>query len=81
MSHVIFKVKFNKTGIYFQVMSDLPTDKIINCFYGSSEDCVKVIDPESQLLSSNPNGLKGMEIDDASDAIGKNWLSFWEGNM
>ncbi len=62
-------------------MADLPTDKIISCFYGSSEDCVKVINAEGTLMSFNPNGLKVMEIDDEKDVLGTEWLSFWNGNM
>lgn len=62
-------------------MSNLPTDKIISCFYGSSEDCVKVINSDGMLMAFNPNGLKAMEIDDERDVIGKDWLSFWRGNM
>ncbi|HEX8227346.1 MAG TPA: PAS domain-containing protein [Candidatus Saccharimonadales bacterium] len=62
-------------------MSNLPTDKMISCFYDSSEDCVKVLTPDGILLSFNPNGLKVMEIDDEKDVIGKDWLSFWKGNM
>ncbi len=62
-------------------MNSLPTDKIISCFYGSSEDCVKVVNPDGMLLSFNPNGLKVMEIDNARDVIGKDWLKFWDGNM
>ena len=62
-------------------MTDLPTDKIISCFYGSSEDCVKVINTDGLLMSINPNGLKVMEIDDIKDIIGKQWLNFWQGNL
>lgn len=62
-------------------MSSLPTDKIISCFYGSSEDCVKVVNTDGMLMSFNPNGLKVMEIDTPKDVIGKDWLSFWQGNM
>lgn len=62
-------------------MKNLPTDKIISCFYDSSTDCVKVIDPDGLLLSFNPYGLKVMEIDDPADVIGKDWLGFWRGNM
>lgn len=58
-------------------MRDLPTDEIISCFYGSSEDCVKVIDTSGILMSFNPNGLKAMEIDDEKDVIGQEWLAFW----
>ena len=63
------------------MVRDLPTDKIISCFYGSSQDCIKVIDPDGTLMSFNPNGLKVMEIDDESQVIGKEWLSFWEGEF
>lgn len=62
-------------------VNNLPTDKIISCFYGSSEDCVKVVDIDGILMSFNPNGLKTMEIDSLKDIIGKEWLSFWNGNM
>lgn len=66
---------------YTVYMRDLPTDKIISCFYGSSEDCVKVLDTDATLMSFNPNGLKVMEIDDEKDVLGKDWISFWEGNL
>ncbi len=62
-------------------MVELPTDKIISCFYGSSEDCIKVVSPDGMLMSLNPNGLKVMEIDNEKDAIGKDWLVFWKGNL
>ena len=62
-------------------MTDLPTDKIISCFYGSSEDCVKVISTEGMLMSFNPNGLKVMEIDDEKIVIGQDWLTFWQGSL
>lgn len=62
-------------------MKDLPSDKIISCFYDSSEDCVKVVNTDGMLMSFNPNGLKVMEIDDKKDVIGKDWLTFWQGNM
>lgn len=62
-------------------MNGLPTDKIISCFYGSSEDCVKVVNTDGMLMSFNPNGLKIMEIDSQSDVLGKDWVSFWQGNM
>ena len=62
-------------------MIDLPTDRIISCFYGSSEDCVKVVSTDGMLMSFNPNGLKIMEIDSPKDVIGKDWLAFWQGSM
>ena len=62
-------------------MHTLPTDKIISCFYGSSEDCIKVISTDGMLMSFNPNGLKVMEIDSLHDVIGQDWLTFWKGHM
>lgn len=62
-------------------MRDLPTDKLIRSFYDSSEDCVKVIDTTGTLMSFNPNGLKVMEIDDERDVLGKDWLTFWSGDI
>lgn len=62
-------------------MASLPTDKIISCFYDSSEDCIKVVDPSGMLLSLNPNGLKALEIDDPKDVLGKEWLAFWKGDL
>jgi hypothetical protein len=32
-------------------------------------------------MSFNPYGLKVMEIDTPKDVIGKDWLSFWHGNI
>lgn len=60
---------------------DLPTDKIISCFYDSTTDCVKVLDPNGHLLSFNPHGYEIMEIDNPADVLGKKWLTFWEGEM
>ena len=61
--------------------NNLPTDKIISCFYGSSEDCIKVVSTSGMLMSFNPNGLKVMEIDDEKDVIGRDWLEFWNGDI
>lgn len=62
-------------------MKNLPTDKIISCFYESSEDCVKVIDTDATLMSFNPNGLKVMEIDDEREVLGKDWLTLLDGDL
>lgn len=62
-------------------MTSLPTDKIISCFYGSSEDCIKVVNTDGILMSFNPNGLKVMEIDDEKDVLGKSWLNFWNDDL
>lgn len=59
----------------------LPTDKIISCFYDSSEDCVKVVDADGRLMSFNPNGLEIMEIDDDSQVLGKEWVELLSGDF
>ncbi len=62
-------------------MTQTVSDKIINCFYETSEDCVKVVDVNGILRSFNDNGLKIMEIDNKSDVINQSWLKFWTGDM
>lgn len=62
-------------------MTTLPTDKIISCFYDSTDDCVKVIDRDGLLMSFNPQGLRIMEIDNPKEVIGTDWLSFWKGSI
>lgn len=56
-------------------------EKIINCFYETTEDCVKVVDTHGILMSFNDNGYKIMEIDNANDVIGKSWINFWKGDL
>ena len=72
---------FGSSWLIMMSIVSLPTDKIISCFYNSSEDCVKVVSTDGMLMSFNPNGLQVMEIDDAKDVIGKDWLVFWRGNI
>lgn len=62
-------------------LSRLPADDLISCFNESSNDCVKVLDTDATLLSFNPDGLRIMEIDDLLAVIGKDWLSFWTGDV
>ena len=59
-------------------MSNPSTDQLIQCFYDSSEDCVKVVNTAGVLMSFNPNGLRIMEIEDPNDVLGKSWLGFWK---
>lgn len=39
--------------------------------YGQSADCVKLINPDGQLLWMNPNGLCAKEIDNFDTIAGK----------
>lgn len=62
-------------------MNNLPADKIISCFYGSSDDCVKVVSTDGMLMSLNPHGLTIMEIDSQEDVLGQDWVSLWKDGM
>lgn len=42
-----------------------------------STDCVKLVDPQGNLLWMNPNGLCAMEIDDFEQLNGKEWANLW----
>ncbi|MEL0211424.1 MAG: PAS domain-containing protein [Novosphingobium sp.] len=42
-----------------------------------STDCVKLVDPEGNLLWMNPNGLCAMEIDDFERLNGAEWATLW----
>lgn len=59
----------------------LPADNLISCFNESANECVKVLDTDARLLSFNTSGYDIMEIDNPKDVLGKNWLSFWEGEF
>lgn len=59
----------------------LPADNLISCFNESATDCVKVLDTDARLLSFNEDGYKIMEIDNPADVLGKDWLSFWQGEF
>lgn len=48
--------------------------------FESSPDCVKVLELDGTLHSMNTNGLCIMEIDDLEEFVGKEWMSFWEGD-
>lgn len=51
------------------------TEKIID----GSNDCVKVLDLDTNLLSMNLGGQRLLEICDVSVFLGKRWLDFWQG--
>lgn len=45
----------------------------------SSNDCIKVISLNCEILYMNPGGLCLVEIDDFKSVCNANWLSFWQG--
>lgn len=42
-----------------------------------SIDCVKLVDPQGNILWMNPNGLCAMEIDNFELLSGKEWATLW----
>lgn len=42
-----------------------------------STDCVKLVDPQGNLLWMNPNGLCAMEIEDFDLLSGQEWAALW----
>ena len=45
----------------------------------SSNDCVKVLDLDGNLLSMNNGGQEQLEIDDITLYLNKSWVDFWKG--
>ena len=43
----------------------------------ASADCVEVIDLDGRLLFMNDQGWAALEIEDASQFVGKNWAELW----
>lgn len=46
-------------------------------FFDASEDCVKIVSLEGDLLAMNANGVCLMEIDDFEALRGQPWTSLW----
>jgi PAS domain S-box-containing protein len=55
-------------------------EEILNRIMNSSQDCIKILDLNAKLLYINAGGQNVMEICDASQVLGVNWLSFWKGD-
>ncbi|MCY7276478.1 MAG: PAS domain-containing protein, partial [Phormidesmis sp. CAN_BIN44] len=44
----------------------------------SSNDCIKVLDLDAQVLYVNPGGLCLLEIDDLTPYLNTKWVNFWQ---
>ena len=44
----------------------------------SSQDCIKVLTLEGQLLYLNAGGLQLLEVDDPASVLNAQWLDFWQ---
>ena len=53
------------------------SDEFNRSLMDGTADCVKVMDPNGQLLLMNAPGMCQMEIDDFSLFCGKDWWSLW----
>jgi PAS domain S-box-containing protein len=53
--------------------------EITNWVLESSQDCIKILDLEGNLLYLNAGGLQVLEIDDLSSVIGREWTTFYTG--
>lgn len=45
----------------------------------NSPDCLKILDPDSKLLSLNAAGQALLEIDDVTPWLNSGWTDWWKG--
>ncbi len=55
------------------------SEEFIKRLIDSSNDCIKVLDLEGNLLSMSGGGQKLLEIDDIKLYLNKSWVDFWKG--
>ncbi|MBT6006341.1 MAG: PAS domain S-box protein [Prolixibacteraceae bacterium] len=55
------------------------SEEFVKRLIASSNDCIKVLDLDGNLLSISAGGQKLLEIEDASIYLNKPWADFWEG--
>nr|NQU93427.1 PAS domain S-box protein [Bacteroidota bacterium] len=55
------------------------SEEFVKRLIASSNDCIKVLDLEGNLLSMSAGGQKLLEIDDISIYLNKPWVDFWKG--
>ncbi len=53
------------------------SDPLAQMIIEGSQDCIKVLDVEGQLLYMNRGGQRTMEIEDFSQCHMSEWISFW----
>ncbi len=46
----------------------------------SSQDCIKVLTLDSEIVYINTSGLRLLEVDDPALALNARWLDFWQGD-
>lgn len=55
------------------------SEELMQRILESSNDCIKVLSLEAQILSVNIGGLHLLEIDEPTSLLNADWLSFWQG--
>jgi len=45
--------------------------------FENNADCLKILDPDGNIISMNQAGITLMEIDDPSQVMGKQWIQYW----
>ena len=48
------------------------------CVLESSQDCLKLLDPEGYIEYMSPLGRKIFEIESVDQVLGKRWIDFWK---
>ncbi|MBC8035041.1 MAG: PAS domain S-box protein [Chitinophagaceae bacterium] len=80
----------NKLRGYTKAMRNLTTERnkelalkeseaFSQSIFHSSPDCVKVLNPQGNIITMNNPGLQLLEISDLDMVQGKAWIEFWEG--
>lgn len=58
----------------------LEAQDFLTSVLNASKDCIKVLNPNGDLVFMNNGGQRVMEIDDFEAVKGQPWLGFWEGD-
>ncbi len=55
------------------------TSGLLEALLAISDDCIKVLDLDGQILFINRGGIEALELGAASHVVGCSWYSFWNG--
>ena len=69
----------NLAASELSLVESLETSAFLESVLNASEDCIKVLNSEGQVIFMNDGGRAAMEVDNYQSVQGKSWLSFWQG--
>lgn len=69
----------SKLGTRKTVSLAVDTSGLLEALLATSEDCIKVLDVDGQVLFINRGGIAALELEAASDVVGRSWFNFWNG--